>query len=67
MHVLFKFISSFTIVSCTLSVRQQLQLIRTIHIGSVLAIPGDVLVAQNSFVPSIIQILVMSMTAVSCG
>ena len=49
------------------SVRQQLQLIRTIHIGSVLAIPGDVLVAQNSFVPSIIQLLVMSMTAVSCG
>ena len=49
------------------SVRQQLQLIHTIHIGSVLAIPGDVLVAQNSFVPSIIQLLVMSMTAVSCG
>lgn len=49
------------------SVRQLLQLIRTIHIGSVLAIPGDVLVAQHLFVPSILQLLVMFMIKVHCG
>lgn len=49
------------------SVQQLLQRTRTIYIGSVLAIPGDVLVAQQSFVPSILQLLVMSMTAVNFG
>jgi len=49
------------------SVRQLLQRIRTIHIGSVLAIQGDVLVAQHLFVPSILQLLVMFMMKVRCG
>ena len=49
------------------SVQQLLQCTRTLGIGSVLVTKGTVLVAQQSFVPSIIQLLVMSMTAVSCG
>ena len=64
-HLNLSLLSQSLVAPCL--VRQLLQLIRTIHIGPVLAIPGDVLVAQQSFVPSIFQLLVMSITAVSCG